>query len=197
MPSKKIQNIIFDETASFTSFLILSFFYKNTGDLNFWKKFDRDYLKEKKLLIIGYGKIGKKIYQKLKNFLQIDIFDIKLHSLTILKHKIKKADIITLQIDGGKNNKNFFNENYLKIMKKNSALVNTARATIVNENDLYKNIKTKKISAFFDVFWKEPYLGKLREYNNNGFYMTPHIASTCNEFLKMCSNQLKSLINEK
>ena len=59
-----------------------------------------------------------------------------------------------------------------KLMKKGAILVNTARANLVDEEELYKFIEQDKIKAAFDVFWEEPYNGKLIEFYPDRFYMT-------------------------
>ena len=81
-------------------------------------------------------------------------------------------------------------------MKNNSILVNTARGSIVDEMALYNELKNQRIKAAFDVFWKEPYNGMLKQFSSKNFYMTPHIASTCKEFIRSCRKDLDRLINQ-
>ena len=80
-------------------------------------------------------------------------------------------------------------------MKKGSTLINTARGALVDENELYKNLKIGKIKAAFDVFWNEPYNGKLKEFYPDPFFMTPHVASTCSSFLKGCREDLDKFLS--
>ena len=40
--------------------------------------------------------------------------------------------------------------------------------------------------AAFDVFWVEPYYGKLAELPAEKFLMTPHTASQTKEFVESC-----------
>ena len=70
-------------------------------------------------------------------------------------------------------------------MKNNSVLINTARGVLVDENALFQEIKNRRITAAFDVFWEEPYNGKLKDFYPENFFMSPHIASTCNAFKRM------------
>ena len=81
-------------------------------------------------------------------------------------------------------------------MKDGAALINTARGPIVDEEALYAEIKLGRLKAAFDVFWKEPYNQKLKEFYPNFFYMTPHVASTCKGFLIGCRQGLDLLIKE-
>ena len=81
-------------------------------------------------------------------------------------------------------------------MKDGSVLINTARGAIVDEDALDRELKKDRLRAAFDVFWKEPYNGKLKEFYPDNFFMTPHVASTTEGFLNGCRKDLDSLINE-
>ena len=79
-------------------------------------------------------------------------------------------------------------------MKSGSILINTSRGVIVDEEALYGELQNKRLKAAFDVFWQEPYRGKLKEFFPDYFFMTPHVASTCDGFLNGCRNDLNQLI---
>ena len=195
-PSIDTVNIIFEETANFTCHLILKMFYSNVGDVNSWSKFDRLHLGNLNLLVIGMGNIGKKVYDKMSNFLNVSSYDILHQSKTELNELIKNSDCITIHIPNSIENKNFFSKDKFKLMKENSILINTARGDIVNENDLYDALSSHKIRSAFDVFWNEPYIGKLKKFHPKYFHMTPHISSTCSDFLIGCRRDLDILIEE-
>jgi len=195
-PNEKTINIIFEETANFTCHLILKMIYSNVGDVDRWIKFDRLHLGNLNLLVIGMGNIGKKVYNKMSNFLNVSSYDILYQSKTELNKLIKNSDCITIHIPNSIENKNFFSKDKFKLMKKNSILINTARGDIVNENDLYDALSNNKIRSAFDVFWNEPYNGKLKKFHPKIFHMTPHISSTCADFLIGCRNDLNTLIEE-
>tara|TARA_Y100000296_G_C4981618_1_gene160886 strand:+ start:25 stop:516 length:492 start_codon:yes stop_codon:yes gene_type:complete len=82
--------------------------------------------------------------------------------------------------------KNFINKENLKRFKSDAILINTARGPLVNEDDLYRHLKTTNMRAAFDAFWVEPYTGKLTEFKSDKFLMTPHIASSSIEFIESC-----------
>ena len=81
-------------------------------------------------------------------------------------------------------------------MKDNAILINTARGTIVDEDALYHELSAGRLRAAFDVFWQEPYNGKLMEYYPARFFMMPHVASTCSGFLAGCRKGLDELTQE-
>jgi len=113
-----------------------------------------------------------------------------------LESLIQSADCITLHIPYNSDNNGFFDSEKLSLMKDNSVLINTARGKIVDEDSLLAEIKTKRIRAAFDVYWEEPYHGSLKLYHPNYFFMTPHVASTCSDFLEGCRNDLNKLIED-
>ena len=194
-PSKQTIDIIFEETANFTCSLIMKMMYSEVGSIDPWIKNDRTQLSTKTLLVIGMGNIGKRVAKKMNIFMQVITFDIIDNKLSELEEMINVADCITLHIPKSDENSSFFDKDKLSWIKDEAVLINTSRGPIVDENALYKEIKSGRIKAAFDVYWQEPYVGKLKEFHPDRFYMTPHVASTCSGFLKGCREDLINLIS--
>jgi len=183
-PSIKTKNIIYEETANFTCYLIFKMLYDKIGDLSSWSSTRRNILTNKNLLIVGLGNIGQRVKDKMSCFINnITTYDI-LTDTSLPDYN--KADIVSLHIPCCPENKNFINKKNLAQFKDNAILINTARGPLVNENDLYECLQRTNIRAAFDAFWDEPYRGKLNVYGNSKFFMTPHIASSSIEFIENC-----------
>ena len=195
-PSDDTINIIFEETANFTCNLIFRMVYSEVGDLDSWIKYDRVHLGNINLLVVGMGNIGKRVHDKMSNFMHVNSFDVLHNNENDLDELISNSDCITLHIPNTIENKNFIDKNKLQLMRDGTILINTARGDIVNEHDLTEVIKNHKIKAAFDVFWEEPYNGNLKNYHPTQFFMTPHVSSTCVDFLKGCRDDLDKLIKE-
>lgn len=195
-PSKEIIDIIYEETASFACGLILRMLYGMVGTLDPWAKHDRVQLADRVLLVIGTGNIGGRVAEKMRGFLKVKTYDVIQNSASELKDMIALADCITLHIPKSEENNNFMDSEKLSWMQDGAVLVNTARGDIVDEDALYTEIKSGRLRAAFDVYWQEPYQGKLKEFYPEHFYMTPHVASTCNGFLEGCKKGLDNLIKE-
>jgi len=195
-PSSETINIIFEETANFTCNSILKMSYLNTGSIVPWNKESRPPLSEKVLLVLGKGNIGNRVIKKMENFMKVISFDILENNMSDLKALIQSSDCISLHIPYSNENKNFIGEKELSWFKDGAILINTARGKLVDEDALYNEIRKGRLKAAFDVYWEEPYSGKLNEFHPNSFFMTPHIASTCDAFLKGCRNDLDKLIQE-
>ena len=194
-PSDKTINILFDETAKFTCGLIFKMLYGNVGTIDPWVKFPRDNLSKQTLLVIGTGRIGGLVVKLMRPFLNVSTFDLLNNKTSDLKKLMEKADCISLHIPKNDENISFINNEKLSWMKNNAILINTARGAIVDEKALYKELRSKRLRAAFDVYWDEPYRGKLSRFNPDRFFMTPHVASTCREFLEGCRIDLDKLID--
>jgi len=195
-PDNKTINIIFSETAAFTCSLIFRMLYNSVGQLEKWSKFDRVALSSKTLLVIGKGNIGSRVAKNMKPFMKVITFDIIENKLSSLPSLLSQADCTTIHIPKTENNKNFLDKKKLAIMKDGSVIINTARGSLVNEEALYEELSSKRLKAAFDVFWEEPYNGKLKKFHPDYFFMTPHLASTCNGFLNGCRRGLDDLMIE-
>ena len=195
-PSDKTINIVYEETASFTCGLIFQMLYGNVGTIVPWGKKPRPQLSQQTLLVIGTGRIGGRVAKLMKPFMNVTTFDILQNDFSELKQLMQQADCLTIHIPKNNENISFIDDEKLSWIKDNSVLINTARGEIVDEEALYKELQTGRLKAAFDVFWQEPYDGKLKEFYPEQFSMTPHVASTSNEFIQGCRNDLNILLND-
>ena len=149
-----------------------------------WKRHFGVQLKFLKIGIIGLGRIGLGLSEKLLKIGQDEIFynDIKKKKTKkniIYKNKnyiFKNCDVIFLTLPETNKTKNLMNEKVFKNMKKKSFLINTSRGDIVNEKDLINYLKKGYFSGVaLDVFSKEPYKGKLVKFKR--CTLTPHVGS--------------------
>ena len=145
-------------------------------------------LYRKKVLIMGFGRIGKEVAKRCQGFdMDIYVYDPFLDGDFIKKKNcipIEKedglgiADFVSIHLPLNKSTKNFISQTELELMKKNSVLVNTSRGGIVNENDLYQALKSKKIrGAGMDVFISEPPESNHPFFQLDNILLTPHNAA--------------------
>lgn len=197
--------------------LALSFMLSISRELNIhnalvknneWRQFMGENLSEKKIGIIGCGFAGKDLIKLLKPFNCkiyvndiINISDYADKNKIILKSKKKifsECDFISLHIPFNTNNKNLITKKYFSLMKSTASIINTSRGGIVDENDLYKVLKSKSIkSAYFDVLEKEPPKKNLKILKLENFFISPHIGgSTRQSILKggfLCIKKIAQL----
>lgn len=148
-------------------------------------------LSGKKLGIIGYGTIGKRVAEMAK------IFGMKIlvgkrqgveysdKDRVDFNYLLKESDVITVHTPLSENTKNLFSGDEFKQMKSTAIIINTARGGIINEEDLYIALKNKGIrAAAIDVAEKEPIAAKHPLLSLNNIIITPHIAWTSVESRK-------------
>ncbi len=153
-----------------------------------WNRYIGRELSDCNVGIIGYGRIGSLVANKLNRFnTNIYINDIdknvmnraKVYSSAIPIEKndlFEVCDIITIHIPLNSNNVNYITKKELSLMKKDVCLINTSRGGILNENDVFNWLNNNEnVSAAIDVFETEPYDGILNQCKNA--YLTPHIGS--------------------
>ncbi len=160
-------------------------------------------LYKKKVLIIGFGRIGKEVAKRCLGFdMEVYVYDPFLDNEIIIKNQcipIEKnqglaiADFITIHLPLNGDTKNFISQTELNVMKKKSILVNTSRGGIVNENDLCIALETKKIQgAGMDVFVSEPPESNHPFFKLDNILLTPHNAALtleCRERMSLEASQ--------
>ena len=195
-PSEETALVLFEETANYTVSLALRMSYPTPNISLPWDKVYRKSLNKKNALIIGLGNIGSRVKNKLETLMQVNTYDVAFNKADELEPLIREANIISLHIPNSSENNNFFDKEKLSWMNEGSILINTARANLVNEDSLYRELEKGRIKAAFDVFWQEPYEGKLNEFYPDRFYMSPHIAGYTDSFLLGCRKALDDLISD-
>lgn len=184
LPSDTTRDIIFEETAAFTCHLILTGLYADSGDWAAWSKADRNTLHNRKLLVVGAGRIGQRVRDKMQAFMNVDTFDTAHDALESFEPKVRAADCLTLHVPLNEETQGLFDAERLGWLSDGALLVNTARGPVVDEEALYAELSSGRLRAAIDVFWEEPYRGRLTELPVDRFIRTPHIASTCQEFIQ-------------
>lgn len=143
--------------------------------------------------VVGTGRIGQKIIQMLRcfdmNVLAYDLFPVsdlqeKLwFSYVSYEELLKKSDVIFLVVNATEENKNMINSDAIALMKKDAALINIARWSLVDEDALLQAIDKFSFVAL-DVIRDErgEWLSKFCWLKN--VYITPHIAYLSDETVK-------------
>lgn len=149
-----------------------------------WEKLMGNLLCDKKVGIIGFGRIGRKVAELLRGFrceiaysdpfLKNGLLGLKRLSMEGI---LRWADIITIHASG---KDKLIGKKELKLMRGGSWIINTSRGGVIDEPALCKYLKNGHISgAALDVFGDEPYNGQLRQLDN--VLLTPHIGSYAKE----------------
>lgn len=172
-----------------------------------WKKKMGRSLFNKKVGIIGFGKVGKRFCELLlpftKNLFFYDPWVNKETSTTNnaaflpLNELIEISDIISLNVPYTPDNHHMIDAENLNLAKKEMIIVNTSRGGLINENDLSDFLRRNPAAgAYLDVFEDEPYYGPLKGLEN--VTLTPHVGTSTRETreemeLEACINLAKGI----
>ena len=173
------------------------------------KKLKGNEIKGKKIGIVGFGNVGKRVAE-ISNVLGMHVSIFSSYFKTIkdsypeynscsIDEIIKDSDIISFHCKPNKDGNPIMNKNHLSLMKKNCIIINTARGNLVDENDLKNALEKKEIKgAALDVFKNEP-LEESGFYNLDNIILTPHIAASTDEaqivVAEMVANQFVEFFN--
>ncbi len=166
-------------------------------------------IRGKKLGIVGYGNIGAQLSVLAENMgMNVFYFDavekLSLSNATkisSLDELLATCDVISLHVDGRKENKNLINAERIAKMKKGSYLVNLSRGHVVDIPALKEAIKSGHIAGCaVDVFPEEPknnsepFQSELKGLPNT--ILTPHIGGSTLEAQENIANFVPSKIME-
>lgn len=151
-------------------------------------------IRGKKLGIIGYGNIGSQL-SILAEAIGFDVFYYDLveklalgnaTKCSSLEELLKTCEIVSLHVDGRKENKELIAEKQFQQMKEGVILLNLSRGHVVAIGALQQNLETGKVrGAGIDVFPEEPktntevFESGLRNMKN--VILTPHIGGSTEE----------------
>ncbi len=148
-------------------------------------------LSNKKIGVVGFGRIGSIVAKRLAGFEpEVLFFDPFLETSDIpyatkakdLEEIFSTCDIVTIHVPLMDATKNLITKDLLEKMPSHAILVNASRGGILNEADLYDLLKNNKIrGAALDVFANEPLEDNspLRELDN--IVLTPHLGASTEE----------------
>ena len=142
----------------------------------------------KTLGIVGFGKAGRLVAERMKSFgMSIVFYDpyvtdwkgseesIKLDDL------LRTADVVSIHVIKTKDTENLISKDMLDLLKPSSVIINTSRGGVLDEDYLFELLESKKIfGAGLDVYSNEPPKNVAR-YNGLNLVTTPHIGASTNE----------------
>lgn len=137
----------------------------NAGEHTSYLEFKGNELAGKKIGMVGFGAIGQLIAKLVENYpCSITYYDPYVNATAFpayhqcsLEELFATSDIVSVHLPVTTDTKGMIDQRFFELMKRDSIFVNTARAVVVNRNDLYSMLSQHKIKgAILDVFDNEP-----------------------------------------
>jgi len=167
-----------------------------------WKKEIGAGLRNARILLIGYGRIGRRTAELLSAFgARILVCDPYIEAASLndgeklvsLEEGLPGADVISLHAAG---ETCILGAPEFSRMKRGVTLLNSARGNLVDETALVHALDDGTVGhAWFDALWQEPYTGPLTQYPQA--LLTPHIATYTRQCrLDMESTAVRNLLRD-
>lgn len=146
---------------------------------------------EKKLGIVGFGRIGQLVAQRMQAFgMSVLAYDPYLQparaaqlgvDLVSLDELLAESDFITIHLPKTKETANLINAEALKKVKPTVRIINAARGGVLDESALYEAIKEGRVAgAGLDVFAAEPCTDSPL-FTLDQVVATPHLGASTDE----------------
>lgn len=158
------------------------------------KKWRRDLFRgfelfQKKVGIVGYGRLGKIVAEYFHTFgCEVGFYDVEqpkhypgyIQKFDSLEACIEASEIISIHVAYNKSTHHLFDKSIFEKFDNKKWLINTSRGGIVEDTVLLKALQEGKIAgAALDVLYGEPNIANnaLIDYSNNhrNLIITPHI----------------------
>ena len=183
-----VEQTVADSTFALIFALARNIVLGNTGIRNGeWPRLIGTDVSNKKLGVIGLGRIGKNVVIRSSGFnMEVYAYDPLADEEFCEQYGVqqvdldtlfKTCDIVTIHTPLMESTRHIVNKRTLSLMRPEAVLINTARGELVDEKALYEALKEKKIAgAALDVFSSEPPSRDDPLFELDNVILTPHIA---------------------
>ncbi len=145
-------------------------------------------LSGKQLGIVGYGKAGRLVSERMKSFgMTIAFYDPYVkdwdgsEKSLELDELLRTSDVISIHVIKTEETENLISKDKLDLLKKSAILINTSRGGVVDEDYLIELLRLNKLfGAGLDVYSEEP-PRNIKDSDAINLITTPHIGASTNE----------------
>jgi phosphoglycerate dehydrogenase-like enzyme len=160
----------------------------------------------KKVLIVGYGDIGKTIEKYLLAF-EVEITRVarsarsspEVHSVSQLDELLPHAEIVVLILPLTSESHGLIGSKQIALMPQGALLVNAARGPIVQTDALVEALNQGRIRAAVDVTDPEPLPPEHPLWKCPNLLITPHVAGSTPQFspraIRIAAEQVQRLVD--
>jgi phosphoglycerate dehydrogenase-like enzyme len=162
----------------------------------------------KKVLLVGYGAIGKEIESMLAPF-RVEMIRVargartvpEVHSVTELDSLLPQAEVVILILPSTAESNKLIGPRQLALMRQGALLVNAARGPIVDTDALVEALHSGRIRAALDVTEPEPLPEGHPLWSCPNLLLTPHVAGSSPRFaprsLQTAADELRRYMNNE
>jgi phosphoglycerate dehydrogenase-like enzyme len=154
-----------------------------------WKPDWRPGLADARVLLVGYGGVGRAISERLDPF-EVEVVRVvstargdergQLHGVDELPELLPGFDVVIVAVPLLDSTRGMVDDAFLSRMREGSLLVNMARGPVVDTDALVRHVSSGRIRAALDVVDPEPLPAGHPLYGLPGVLLTPHVGGRSN-----------------
>jgi phosphoglycerate dehydrogenase-like enzyme len=154
-----------------------------------WKPDWRPGLADARVLLVGYGGVGRAICDRLDPF-EVEVVRVvssaradergPLHGVDELPGLLPEFDVVIVAVPLLDSTRGMVDDTFLSRMREGSLLVNMARGPVVDTDALVRHVQSGHIRAALDVVDPEPLPAGHPLYGLPGVLLTPHVGGRSN-----------------
>ncbi|MCW2765429.1 MAG: D-isomer specific 2-hydroxyacid dehydrogenase, NAD-binding protein [Nocardioides sp.] len=145
-----------------------------------WRPAWRPALADKRVLLVGYGAIGKAIEARLQPF-EVEVVRVArtarpgVHPIEALPGLLPDADVVVLVVPLTQATRGLVDADFLSRLRDDALLVNVARGAVVVTDDLVAALESGRIRAAIDVADVEPIPADSALWGAPNLLISPHV----------------------
>ncbi len=158
--------------------------FVRSGDLHKWDPYRFESLADRKVLIVGYGGVGKATAARLEPF-EVEIRKVatrartengeEIYGLDSLHELLGWAEIVVLGMPLNENTEGMVDSKFLAAMQDGALLVNVARGKVLDQDALISELNSGRLRAALDVTEPEPLPEDHPLWDCPNLLITPHV----------------------
>ncbi|MEA4944068.1 MAG: 2-hydroxyacid dehydrogenase [Propionicimonas sp.] len=170
-----------------------------------WKTEFTDSLADRRVLILGYGRIGKAIEQRLAGFEVASITrvarsartgEVPVHPIEELPALLPTADVVFVITPLTPQTTGLIGAAELALLPDNALLVNVSRGKVVDTDALVEAVRAGRIRAALDVTDPEPLPSDHPLWQLPGVFISPHTGGQSTAFFPRMGRLLRSQLTK-
>jgi phosphoglycerate dehydrogenase-like enzyme len=157
-----------------------------------WASGPRPALADKRVLVVGYGGVGRAVERRLAGF-DVEVTRVArttrtgddglpVHGTDELGRLLPHADVVVLCVPLNDATRGLADAEFLAAMPRGALLVNVSRGPVVVTDDLERELRSGRLTAALDVTDPEPLPAEHPLWTAPGLLLTPHVGGNSSAF---------------
>ncbi|MEW1835087.1 2-hydroxyacid dehydrogenase [Microbacterium sp. NPDC079995] len=153
-------------------------------DAREWRPFQATGLADRRVLVLGYGGVGKAVAARLAPF-EVDLVavastardedGVHVHAAEELPELLPSVDIVIATLPGGAATRHIVDDAFLTALPEGALIVNVGRGSLIDTDALVAHVRTRGIRAALDVTDPEPLPADHPLWTLDGVIIAPHV----------------------